>query len=199
MSGYHGFAVIGTPAVGRIPVFQANGSVAWEDPVIPSVDAVSAEAHALAESANFFDTSPNVNFKAVTGNQFGQTVAHADWTLTPAGCIFTYNGAPGGRFLIVATMTVYPLANAIIYHEGNIGIDVGGDLIGTSCAANITSGCNNFFWPAGDQQYKTFTAQRDVSMNPAGTVQPCFGIETTGPATDVDIVRLTFSIFGISG
>lgn len=32
MSGYHAFAVLGTPAAGRIPVFQADGSVRWEDP-----------------------------------------------------------------------------------------------------------------------------------------------------------------------
>lgn len=197
--------VFRNPESGQGPILSDNDQDVWTFdaatgtwggrpvPAPPVASGVGVEAHASAESANLFPTSGTVNYRASTGVAFAETLGHADWTLTPGGCLYTYNGA-AARYLAILTASVNPTANAFIYHELNLGIDHNGDLIGSSCAANVTPGCNCLFWPAGDQQFKTMVSQRVLALAPGDTVQPCGGVETTGPNTNVDIIRLTLCL-----
>jgi hypothetical protein len=161
-------------------------------PAPPASSGVSVEAHATTES-DFFDTSPDGNFHGASGADFSQTVAHADWALTAAGCIYTYNGADPARFLALIAMTVAPTVNPLISHELMVAIDHDGDLIGTSGATAQEPSILNVFTQPGDLDGTPFTCVRLLTVNPGQTVQAC-GARESVTATDLKIYRFTFTL-----
>lgn len=180
------------------PIAPFGGNTIGVDPdeaEAAAAAAVVSKANVVAAAdneANTFNTSGTTNWVGATGANFSARTTHADWTLTAGGCIYTYTGAAPKQFLATFLFTGNPLANAFIYHEGTVGIDHNGDIIGTNGVNSFVAGMSQIFWPSGDIGYKSLVSSRVLNVSNGQTVRPVFVIETTGPNTNVGIIRLTF-------
>ncbi len=96
MSGYHAFAVLGTPGVGKIPVYQANGTVAWETPASPA--ALPAILHVYDEVGEEIDSTESASSDPIEIPGFPYTAGSIAYInmigiLTPTDPALAYLGA----------------------------------------------------------------------------------------------------------
>lgn len=171
----------------RIPTSD-RGEIGVE--VEPAAVAPSVDDSVMVNASALTNTIANATLlAALSGAAFVQEIAGANWTLTAAGCVYTYSG-PARRFAVEFTMTVSASALVTV----SLAIAKNADLNGVDPGALFAFGVQR---PAitviNAPGAVTTTVQRIVSLQPADTVQP-MGSNSGGAATTPTVRRFTMTI-----
>ncbi len=159
-----------------------------------SAGGTSVSCRATVEG-NSAATNSTANFVATSGSNFAQVKTGAGWTFAAAGCLWTYTGQAGRRFMVTLNVSVYPAsAFATAISELIVGIDHDGDLIGTSSPSSMADSVIESSWdPTTDQKVHSMHTTKLIEPANGDTVQPCFGREAlpTVPATTITRLNMT--------
>lgn len=134
---------------------------------------VGGTAQATDDFTNSFDTNGNSNiWRVAVGSDFAYA-GSADFSLTAASCILTYNGVSGRSFLVVLSASWE--ADGGLSGTSGIAVAVNGDLTGGALfnAASTAAGASYEDLVTGGAV--SVTAQRRVTLNNGDTLRPVGG------------------------